>query len=832
MANNNSNQRYEIMVTIYTDFDPVSGKPLGDGTKYMLETYESEMVTFDGSINDIQDISQRNSTYSKTLTLPDSDHNRVAFGYISNLITDSNLFNPNRRADCQILVDSIVVYTGTLQLKRVLQNYKSGEKKLECVFFSSVNDFYKNMNELYLTNLTGLNRYNHIYNADSITKSWTQSVTNGYYYPLIDYGREYSSSDQEIASGFNYINMGGYGYSTHSIITNQMYPAVYAKVIVDEIFSTTGYQYDSNFLNSEFFSNLIIPFTNKRLTSPYIIYDNFYGYPSNNYVITKNQANLYNTGQGSYKLVVETYNIFHTIDISNSVSTGGPVSYTMSVAQCYYESPYGQVNDYGFWASTQTYTEINYPFKNNKSVSVGISPSIKINFTGTQSSYNEFDTLLNIPDAFGFRPTLFFSFCSKKVGQPVKVLKVATGYDLFPEYFSTNSQNFNIFNMQIVSKIANWQNGKSGNFFNGENYSVDPGEECFIMINNMYFINGGAPSIFYEFISSQISTYITWSDNILRIGGLLDIPSNLPANIKQKDFMTSLYKMFNLYVEPDKQYTNLLRIEPRDDYYRYDKVTGKTVVKDWTSKIDLDQQIDMDILSDTQSKTIRYTYKNGKDYFNSYYKNITNRIQGDSIQEVDNDFSSGDKKIEVIFESSVLANIPGFNNFPVVNLAKQISETLHYPVGSTDTAIKILQKSSNGVVNLSSDLFWHFESATYSYYPYAGTYDNPYAPSVDINFDQQLVHFWYQPDVVNDNLFNTYYKNQFDELSDVNSRLLTCEMYLTPVDMNDFYFSNLIYIELGGQGGYWRVNSIKNYDVSGRSTCTVELITAKDYILP
>ena len=50
-------------------------------------------------------------------------------------------------------------------------------------------------------------------------------------------------------------------------------------------------------------------------------------------------------------------------------------------------------------------------------------------------------------------------------------------------------------------------------------------------------------------------------------------------------------------------------------------------------------------------------------------------------------------------------------------------------------------------------------------------------------------------------------------------------MYLTPQDIYNFYFYNIIYIELGGNGRYCRVNSISNYDVSGRSTCTVELLT-------
>ncbi len=94
----------------------------------------------------------------------------------------------------------------------------------------------------------------------------------------------------------------------------------------------------------------------------------------------------------------------------------------------------------------------------------------------------------------------------------------------------------------------------------------------------------------------------------------IDYTANVPRKIKQADFITSLVKMFNLYIEPSKERANTLIVEPRDIYYS----TGE--VKDWTSKIDLNVPISEQILADTQNREILFTYKDDKDYLNQYYK--------------------------------------------------------------------------------------------------------------------------------------------------------------------------------------------------------------------
>ena len=62
------------------------------------------------------------------------------------------------------------------------------------------------------------------------------------------------------------------------------------------------------------------------------------------------------------------------------------------------------------------------------------------------------------------------------------------------------------------------------------------------------------------------------NNNIVE-GNTLLLNNTIPRKIKLKDFFIWVIKMFNLYIEPDKDDSKKLNIEPRDDWY----ADGKTV---------------------------------------------------------------------------------------------------------------------------------------------------------------------------------------------------------------------------------------------------------------
>lgn len=814
----------ELYVTIYNEW--VNDFPVGEGTIYLLDLDYDKDILINMSVADVIDIFNRTTTYSETFEIPDTPNNRKIFGFISELNYDSFLFNPNKRADCQILIDKVVTYRGTISLNSIKTNYKSGDRRYICNFQSNLNNFYKNIGEKYLTDLTGLDSCSHIYNLENIIHSWTQSYGNGYYYPLIDYGKIITltnSTYTEIASGFNINSIGGTLTSTSSVTIDQMYPAVYVRRIIDQIFYDSGYDYISNFFNDNLFNNLIIPFSNNYLKASYKPIDVNY------------KDILFGTSSTTDHKILWHFDLAGIMPIDQymeCLSLPSITSKTQSFIHINNEVPYYYNELYNFSYYSGTFSSINSYFENTNNFDVYVKPLVSLNLTATYSipGYTFQEEIFDYPYEIAYY-SLYMG--SLKNGSATSSILVSTDIALMninrigcrDNYFTSNGES-------DVSKwnnneIADWGYGYDATLFQyGGYYKVEPGEKVYIFLGH---IDMGPGSTFSFSIKVDDGSYVNWqySDRVYP-GGKVGISNNLPANIKQKDFLKSIYRMFNLYLEEDKLQKSI-RVEPRDDYYREDKFAQSVVILDWTNKVDLSEGIKMDLLSNINKKTIIYTYKEGKEYFNSYYKSITNRICGDVIKEVNNDFSYGDNKLDLIFSPSIMANIPGCTNFPVVNYSKQISDTLGYPVGSTDLGVRILQKNQYGIVDIPSGEYWTIGTQSgsgdsYTVYPYAGNYDDPFNPTFDINFNQELVTFYYQPNITNNNLYNNYYKNQFDEITDNKTRILKCKVYLNQVDIDNLYFNYIIYIELGGQGSYWRINSINGFNTMKVGTCDLELV--------
>jgi hypothetical protein len=789
------NTRYEIIVEFLNN---------GVLTRNTLDTYppdQMENIELNFAINDINDISSRDSSYSKTITLPETDNNRQIFGFISNLNSNAITFNPNRRTKCYIYVDTILVMEGYLQLKNVKPNYRTGETKLECVVYSSQIDFFKSIGESYLQDLRSFNGLSYSYSLNNIVKSWSidQNSTD-IYYPLIDYGIGYDNLLNEVSTNFTASTIGCIG--NDFVKANQIYPGVYLKTIVDSIFrsatySGTGasfsYQYDSNFFNSDYFKNLFIPYANGLLTQK----TNISSIPT----ISSTSSYVFNIDNSFYNLIPTSGNSF--------------VSTTVGL---------DDIPIFRYILSSSTNVKFN------------------LNFSANLHSNNYVDIT---------QVSLIISIFVVQNAQFQD-----TSFD--PKPIILDRKNFTFTTTSPADMLLTY----STSIINPPNYTFNQGDGFYVELegdpNNVFPID-------WSFQLNNINISISGiTDRLVDMPIQLNTPffinEILPSNIKQKDFLKSLFTLFNLYVEPSKEYPSILRIEPRDDYYYFNGPTSSIVIKDWTSKVDINEDINIQILAETQNKTVVLTYKEDKDYFNEDYQKQTNYIYGNKIIEIDNDFTVDTNTIDVLFGPCVLANIPGTSNFPIPNFTKQIDTTTNVPSGKSGCNVKLLQRgqiigtsSTNAgqylgptAISLNplgpsySNDYWRLgttqsDSLIFSYYPYSGNLNDPFIgykyPNLvtDLNFDTSIYTYYNNGNIIpKNNLYNTFYKNQFDEITDINSKIITCKIYLTPQDIYTFKFSDVIYIMLGGNGNYYHVNKISNYVISEPMTCDVELIKIKN----
>lgn len=229
--------------------------------EYELDLYDNVPLPINKSIIDIQNIAERKSDFSKTITLPGTSNNNDIFSNIFNLartVQNDNTynfapdFNPNLKADAILYKNRIVQLQGYLQLTNIniVDDYQI---EYEIIIIGKTANLFQDLGDKKLNELD-LSAFNHDWTFANMVTSWTPSAAIGYYYGLIDLGL---SSNQR-------------GY-----YTKDWKPQIFLKVIIDAIFKDAGYRYSSNFFTSGDFTKLVVPATqNKLLLSEQQVTDN------------------------------------------------------------------------------------------------------------------------------------------------------------------------------------------------------------------------------------------------------------------------------------------------------------------------------------------------------------------------------------------------------------------------------------------------------------------------------------------------------------------------------------------------------------------------------
>lgn len=307
----------------------------------------------------------------------------------------------------------------------------------------------------------------------------------------------------------------------------------------------------------------------------------------------------------------------------------------------------------------------------------------------------------------------------------------------------------------------------------------------------------------------------------------------VPQNIRICDFFSSITNMFNLYIDEDKDIPNQLNIEPRNDFY------NAGVLQDWTSKWDKSQDVTITPMGELTSRNYLFTYHSDKDYWNDKYSKTFvqtdhNEIYGEYWLPIDNDFLTDTQTIDIIFAPTILSQYqPGSLILPSIRFIDTnptISSDKTVPKSSV---IRVLYygglKSGNWTYrNLSTGTP---SDISESQYPYAGHFDDPISPSLDINFGLPA-ELYYQAKgqaITDNNLYNAYYSSQFDEITDKDSKVITIFLHLTPMDIQNLDFRNEIYIA----GQYYRLMEITDYDLvsPGLSQCQLlKLKTGRQFV--
>lgn len=226
-----------------------------DYDQVVLDLYGDEVIPLKYNIENIINPDKLNTNYSKQFDLPATKNNNRFFKAYYDVTTDGN-FNPYKKVDVIVRIDSIEIFKGILQLYEI--SYKAGVSSYKVNVYSDIVNLFdeikdKNLNDLDWDDLT------HYYSLGNIADLADQlSIDNVdgdpipakvLVYPWCNWGMVTDGSTQALTAA-------GGTLDRPENMEDVFRPWVQLKYIWDKIWAGSSYNYTSTFLNADHFKAL------------------------------------------------------------------------------------------------------------------------------------------------------------------------------------------------------------------------------------------------------------------------------------------------------------------------------------------------------------------------------------------------------------------------------------------------------------------------------------------------------------------------------------------------------------------------------------------------
>lgn len=783
--------------------------------KGYLDINEDINIPLNYSLADVSDISKRNASFSKTIILPASKNNNKILGNIFEInvnFLDCD-FKINRKIEATIFQNDVPVLQGWFKLLKVNKLSPSDISfdeniEYEAVIFSNQAGIFDIIKDLDVADIN-LSTGNHILSFDEITGSTLNTATEGWKYIW-----HYTQQDKYKVSDFR--------------------PAFYVKKIWDNIFEDAGFTYTSTFLNSAPFTKLLIPTnvkdllisdTEKEARECRVSFPTGYNVVNiNNFTKTPLATAQYATSAPPLPGILPISS--RRTNIACNLTSVGTIFNPNSVSLLKFNDDTTGINIDGSYDNWNTTTFIyTAPKTGSYEISLNLAGVMKLTVPAKTYFLSNFDSdtrtfteqglpkiaivatfvkrNLNLPLLQQFQTLNDASYSYVIPTTPgvfggVTYPTIAAGdtsynYTFRPDKFITNLNKDEV--IYVTFKVIS---------FATIAYSLSPITVVPIQYN--FTING------YNVDNAYLEVKAV--KNALSSGDEIVLNDLIPKNLKQSDFIKSFINMFNLYLIPDEDNEKNIIVKTRDEFY----ADFENDVIDWTDKLDYNQQYSLTLLSELQQKTLDFTWKQGADEVNKRYREQVGFQYGQYKLNFDNDFLTGERKIEPIFEPTPLVKtlLPlgeEGNSFivPYLTYGKETAPKILYDGG----AIAVNNYSLQDVDSLGTTIDY-----TLNYYNYAGHFDNPINPTFDLNWNVNAVYFYNEVlnNVTLNNLFNLYWFDYVNLISQ--SKLLTAYFRLDESDISNINFAKPIWI----RDSFWLLNKITDYNASQNGLTKCELI--------
>lgn len=789
------------------------------------------------AIADIRTPDKRNTSFSKTINIPGSKGNNALFSHIfdiskealstNSFVNFSPDFNPNLKASCIIYADGLQQFRGVVQLLQINLRNDSGLSiyehiEYEVCVYGSLKNLFLEVDSMLLTDLD-FSEFNHAFTKANQKSSWATSIKK---------------------NGVDYVNFDSIAGPQHTgtVISNNWFRhnggttdiAIGDKVQIEGTASSNGFYFVTAMVPEKSFLTTVswrvfLNTTSLTVGNTGTIKKVTIGQP-------KGEGYIYPLIDYGYRQQVNEFEVIHL--------------YPGIYVKTYWDKI--------FQAAGLTYTGdiINSGLFKRLIIPASGEP-VKLSQVDIDSrkfsakfstdevlpgSFNLGDVLLVFDDEVSDVNNVYNNTSGKytvnKSGNynlsldikiTLQALAGVKGYLSFAMYI----QDQNGANVGSTPVLGPYQSGIGTTTLYDQTWTVP----------NMYLEKGWTVHVvmLYRALSLTIHNETAFSNNPVSApvieGDTMMLSSVVPREVKAKDLLLSLIKMFNLYVDQDPNSDTNLLISPRNEFYLNNQVV------DWTKKLDLSKEITIKPVSEIDGREYLFTYKADKDYYNQTYSDKWGKIYGQKNKTIINDFVKGQVKFELIFSPTPSVG-NNFNDMVIPAIVKYDDLGQKSPhIGN----VRILYYG--GVINVSAGGNWKYISndntetpfvlngttqyyyTTETSYPYCGHLDHPKTPNFDLLFETPSEIFWggssgIGASYTNNNLYNIYYKQFIEEITDKDSKIVTAYFKLTPVDIFNLNFKNFIHVD----GTNFRLNKIIDYNPTSESTTKVELAKLKQGI--
>lgn len=686
----------------------------------VLDIADEATISLSYSVAELGDVTTRNSPFSQTFRLPQSEKNNLFFEHWYEVNLSAATFDASKKTRVALYDDGVLVIAGYLQLKDV---HLEGKTYTVAVFGDNANLYQeigdKSLRDAFLTNGVATTDYNYVPTGSNVVDSWdlTNDITSGtvgagvVIVPLADPG---SGGDDFV----HYSYTGGLGIGAAGALPAwKLKPAMQLKHLFDKILANAGYSYTSTFLASDTFTKI-------------------------------------------YMTLASEMQILAGIPVGGcSVGLTSDQTVTEETAVIEFDNESGTFfDDENAWDTTAyTYTA---------PVDLELACTVTIDVAGTASADAAFYILIETPQG---------SYTS-------------------PEYFVD------------APFLPTYSFSQSG-------IDMNQGEELQVSI----VVTSG--TIVMDSGAGGTSFYVNGIESAVEQDSVL-VTESVPSEIKQADFLKDIIQRFNLILEATQDNERHLIIEPYSDWLD----AGGSI--DWTGKLDLSKEVVLAPTDKYKKSVIDFRDKEGKDERNEFWQDKQGHSFGRYYEQVDDDFAKGELKNKPVFKpfhvNRVPTNTGGESLIPAVLIPGyyNLDDGVYEPVNDEPSLFY-----HNGLVDVGATIYVGDQAATqYAYCSAFNETPNDDETTVSLYWGYQYPYGFGTPtmgsDYVSRNLWREYWGRFYNQVYSPDARILTAYFYLTPTDILNLRFNDLIQVK----EAHYRLLKIEGYTVNGYEVSKCELI--------